>query len=141
MSPRQRLVVLLLIMVGIVLVVEAITFGLLYRTALTEARARLEETAKSQARLIEAVARFDAQYSTGYPAGARAATLAQVREAHAQYAGFGPTGEFTLATREGDQIVFLLSHRHADLDVPRPVPWQSAVAEPMRRALAGTLGR
>jgi hypothetical protein len=100
----------------------------------------LRETAKSQARLMETVARFDAQYSTGYPAGARAATLAQIREAHAQYQGFGTTGEFTLATREGDQIVFLLRHRHSDVEVPTPVPWQSAVAEPMRRALSGKSG-
>ena len=140
MSPRKRLVVLVLIMASIVVVIQAITFGILYHTALTEERARLEETAKSQARLIDAVARFDAQYSPGYPAGARAATLAQVREAHAQYRGFGATGEFTLATREGDQIVFLLSHRHADLDVPTPVAWLSAVAEPMRRALSGKSG-
>ena len=140
MSPRKRLVVLVLIMACIVVVIQVLTFGILYHTAMREERARLRETAKSQARLMEAVARFNARSSTAYPAGARAATLAQIREAHAQYAGFGATGEFTLATREGDQIVFLLSHRHADLDVPRPVPWQSAVAEPMRRALAGHSG-
>jgi hypothetical protein len=140
MRPRQRLVLLLLIMVAIVVMSEALTLGILYHTALTEERARLEETARSQARLIDAVARFDAQYRTGYPDGARHATLAQIREAHAQYQGFGATGEFTLATREGDQIVFLLRHRHAELDVPTPVPWHSALAEPMRRALAGRSG-
>ena len=49
----------------------------------------------------------------------------------------GRRGEFTLAWREGDQIVFLLRHRHSDLDNPRPVPFDSELAEPMRRALSG----
>ena len=50
------------------------------------------------------------------------------------------TGEFTLARREGDQIVFLLNHRHYDLDNPKPVPWESEFPEPMRRALSGECG-
>ena len=50
------------------------------------------------------------------------------------------TGEFTLARRDGDNIVFLLSHRHADLESPKPVPFDSELAEPMRRALLGQSG-
>jgi hypothetical protein len=60
-------------MVYTVVGTEAVTVGILYRTALREERARLEETAQSQARLIEAVARFDATH-TAYPDGARHAT-------------------------------------------------------------------
>jgi PAS domain S-box-containing protein len=98
------------------------------------------ETAQSQARLIEAVARFDATYSRDYPGGAVEATLAQIVDAHKHYKGFGKTGEFTLAKREGDHIVFLLSHRHFDLENPKPVPFDSNIAEPMRRALSGLSG-
>jgi len=115
MSPRKRLSVLLLIMAFIVIVVESITIGILYHTALMEERSRLQETAKSQARLIEAIARFDKIYSTNYPYGAGQATLSQIRDAHAKYSGFGETGEFTLSKRENDNIVFLLNHRHYDL--------------------------
>ncbi|MCK5246446.1 PAS domain S-box protein, partial [Candidatus Bipolaricaulota bacterium] len=61
-------------------------------------------------------------------------------DAHAQYKGFGETGEFTLAKLEEGQIVFLLSHRHYDLDYPEPVPIDSNWAEPMRRALRGETG-
>jgi hypothetical protein len=39
-------------------------------------------------------------------------------------------GEFTLFTKENEQIVFLLSHRHHDLNKPKPVPWDSVLAEP-----------
>ena len=122
MSPRKRVILLIVIMSVIVLVVESIAVGILYHTAFEEERARLVETAKSQARLIEAVARFDKQYSRNYPYGPRQATLSQIKDAHAKYRGFGETGEFTLSKKEGDQIIFILNHRHYDLDNPKPVP-------------------
>jgi PAS domain S-box-containing protein len=95
----------------------------------------------SRARIIEAVARFDAQFSREYaPGGARAATLRQVVEAHANFKGFGETGEFALAQRDGDSIVFLLRQRHGEGGEPRPISTDSELAEPMRRALSGESG-
>jgi signal transduction histidine kinase len=61
-------------------------------------------------------------------------------DAHKHYKGFGETGEFTLARTHGKDIFFLLSHRHYDLDHPKPVPFDSELAEPMRRALKGFSG-
>lgn len=140
MSPRKRVLMLIVIMATVTIVVEFVTIGLLYRTALDEERERLEETAKSQARLIEAIARFDALYSRDFPEGALEATLSQIVDAHNNYKGFGETGEFTLSRKEGDKIVFLLKHRHYDLDKPKPVPFGSELAEPMRLALSGQSG-
>lgn len=140
MRPRKRILLLIFIMFSIVLVVETITIGILYQTTIAEEKSRLKEAAKSQARLIEAVARFDEVYSRNYPYGARQATLNQIKDAHSRYAGFGTTGEFTLSKRENAQIVFLLSHRHHDLNNPKPIPWNSGLAEPMRMALSGKSG-
>jgi len=140
MRPRKRILLLIFIMFSIVLVVETITIGILYQTAIAEEKSRLKEAAKSQARLIEAVARFDEVYSRNYPYGARQTTLNQIKDAHSRYAGFGTTGEFTLSKRENAQIVFLLSHRHHDLNNPKPIPWNSGLAEPMRMALSGKSG-
>ncbi len=140
MTERKRLLCLLLIMSGVALAVCGITVSLLYHAAIEQTRERLMETAQSQARLIEAVTRFDAVYSSGYSGGAEAATLSQITDAHENYNGFGETGEFTLARREGNAIVFLLSHRHHDLSNPRPVAFDSELAEPMRRALSGQSG-
>lgn len=117
-----------------------VAIGILYTTAIREETIRLSETAKSQARLIEAVARFDKQYSSDFPAGSKQATLTQIRDAHSRYDGFGETGEFTLAEHKGEEIAFLLRHRHYDLESPKPVPWNSRIAEPMRAALSGKSG-
>lgn len=117
-----------------------VTIAILYNTALQEERQRLRDTAQSQARLIGAVATFDKQYSNDYPEGSMEATLSQIREAHSKYIGFGETGEFTLAHEQGDMIVFLLRHRHGDLDIPSPVPMESDLAEPMRLELQGKSG-
>ncbi len=103
-------------LVGLVSAGVAIT--LLYRTGFEEQRARLVETAESRARLIEAVARFDAIYSHDYPEGPTEATISQVVDAHQNFEGFGETGEFTLARHEGENIVFLLSQRHHEHERP-----------------------
>ncbi len=140
MTDKRRFFLLIAIMAVICLGATGISIMLLYRTALEQERERLTETATSQARLIEAVARFDQIYSTDYPEGSLAATLSQIRDAHANYRGFGRTGEFTLAHREGNQVVFILSHRHYDLDNPTPVRFDSKLAKPMRLALSGKSG-
>jgi PAS domain S-box-containing protein len=48
--------------------------------------------------------------------------------------------EFTLAERRGDSIIFQLRHRHGNLKQPKPVDFDSNLAEPMRRALTGHSG-
>jgi PAS domain S-box-containing protein len=140
MIERRRMFFLLLIMTIVSLIVGGISITLLYRTALAEERARLVVTAQSQARLVEAIARFDKIHTQDYPGGPLGATLSQISDAHTRYAGFGETGEFTLARLDDDQIVFLLRHRHTNLDLPVPISFGSELAEPMRRALLGKSG-
>jgi PAS domain S-box-containing protein len=141
MRERQSLALLISIMTAIVLSVGLITFYELYLAAIKEERAWLENTAKSQARLIEAVARFDAKFSTEDNfEGAVAATLSQIEEAHENFIGFGETGEFTLARKEGDKIVFLLELRHKPYIEEDTIPFDSSLDEPMRRALLGRSG-
>ena len=140
MSARKRIFLLIIIMVSISFLIEAVTVALLYSAAIDEEKSRLEESAKSQARLIEAIARFNIKYGKNDSRGVEEATLSQIVDAHNRYEGFGETGEFTLSKRIGDKIVFLLSHRHYDHDNPKPVPLESHLAEPMRLALAGESG-
>jgi signal transduction histidine kinase len=129
------------IMVAVSLSAASIAMYVLYRAAFEGHEARLREVVLSRARLIEAVGRFDVRFrGGGFPGGPREATLSQIVEAHENFKGFGRTGEFTLARREGDQIVWLLGHRHEDIRVPSPTPFASDLAEPMRRALSEDSG-
>lgn len=137
----KPLYLLLCTLIAVTATVTFMTFYMLYQAAFEEERARLVETVQSQARLIEAVARFDRQYSDSTDFGTPfKATLAQIREAHSQFAGFAESGEFVLAHRVNGQIDFLLRHRHSDMDMPEPVPFAAELAEPMRRALKGESG-
>ena len=140
MTDRARVLALIMIMTMGLLLVTGITIGILYRAAFSEEKARLVETAQSQASMITAVARYDSVHSSEFPGGSRAATLQQIVDAHREYEGFGQTGEFTVARREGDLIVFVLKHRHTQVQQPEPVPFDSDLAEPMRRALSGESG-
>jgi PAS domain S-box-containing protein len=128
-----------------VLVVAAVIVGLLYQTSLSQETARLQEVAHSQARMIEAITRHEAKYSHFLPpesghGDALTATLGQLREANKQFIGFGRTGEFAMARREGDSIVFLLTQRHPGSGPTMTIPFNGAAGEPMRRALSGLSG-
>ena len=140
MNDRKRFLYLMLIMTTVALLVMGITDYILYRAAYKEGQERLVETVQSQARLMEAMARFDAIYSNDYPDGSYLATVSKIIEAHKNYKGFGKTGEFTLARLVGDSIVFLLSHRHYDLEKPQSISFNVELAEPMRLALYGKSG-
>lgn len=141
MSERFRVLLLVSILSGTAAVALILSCSLLYRAALDAQRERLVELAQSQARLIEAVARFDARTSGGGDAAAgRDVTLGQIRDAHRHHQGFGRTGEFSLAERVGGEIVFLLSHRSNKLESPDPVSFDSELAAPMRQALLGRSG-
>jgi PAS domain S-box-containing protein len=141
MAWRRRLLVLILIMTAVSLTITGVTVFLLYKTAFEQSRERLAEIAKSQARLIEAVARFDAAHGIKDPLGtAMEATLAQVADAYRQFDGFGKTGEFTLARREGNEIAFVTNRRYEAGSLPMRLPLGGDRAEPMQRALAGMSG-
>ena len=68
---------------GVVLV----AFLVLYGAAFEGQSARLVETVRSRARLMESVAGFDRQYSPDFPGGPGAATLEQITEAHERFEG------------------------------------------------------
>jgi len=138
-TQRQRWA-LILIMMGVGLIMTLVSIFVLHRTAYEEERSRLVEVAQSQARLMEAVARFDMKYSHNYPEGTEAATLSQFIDAHKRFEGFGESGEFLLAREKENQIDFILSHKHTDLMVPKSLSIDSPLGIPIRKALNGESG-
>jgi len=140
MNTRKRMLLLLAIMIVIFVITVGTSVGLLYHTAFEEGKRRLEETVLSNARLIESVARFDREHGAAYPGGPAAATLDQIRNAYGRLGIFDNTGEFTLAKREGDQIVFLVADADRHSDEILTVPLRGDLADPMREALSGRDG-
>jgi len=137
----RRLIALVLLMIVISLSVGGTAISLLYQTAFEQEKVRLTETAQSQARLMEAIARFDAKYSLeDVPGGAVAATLSQIEDAHAHHQGFGETGAFVIGKKEGDHIVFLDVYQRGEKITVPPAPWGGRLAIPMQKALAGHSG-
>jgi PAS domain S-box-containing protein len=131
----------LAILIAVALGVAFSGFTMLYRMTLEARKTELVEMARAQARIVEAVAKFDAFFYSGdIPGAAQSATLSQIKESHRRYRGFGETGEIVLARRQGSEIVFLLPTRKRDFRVPDPVTFESRRAGPMKLALEGGSG-
>lgn len=148
-NTRQRLIILFLLMVGLSIIIGAILIYSLHSTSLQQQRELLKVTVQSQARMIEAVARFNMIHSESHHSqqGVKL-TLDQIVDAHNHFDHFGNTSEFTLAKKEDNQIIFLLPHSNRgkpmDYDGNKPadisIPFDSRLAEPMRLALQGKSG-
>jgi len=131
-----------------------VVYFVLWQTAIAQKKADLVHIAQSQARLIEAIARFDMRHNRvdwETPIGERgptsllseragADTFSQIVDAHKHYQGFGKTGEILIAGIENSQIVFLLRHGTQVFEENKSVPLASQLAEPMRRALSNLSG-
>jgi len=133
------------ILVLVMFTVIGVTTYQLYDVAFHEEYNHLTETVKSQARLIEAVAKFDREFSVqDIPGGAEAATLWQIREAHDNFKSLHRTGEFTLGRLDHGYIDFLLYKRNKpDPTLPAPpdhIQMGSEFAVPMQLALRGKSG-
>lgn len=140
MHDRKRVLILIFVMALVVLLAGGSGIFLLYRAAFEEQRARLVETAISQAKLIEAIAQNEMSERNA-SRGVEASILEQIQSAHTAYEASSPTGEITVGRIEGDQIVFLLSRLKVAPGTSRPsVPMNGKIAEGTRLALAGRSG-
>lgn len=140
MSRRTRLALLIAIFAMLVVGVGGIVVTRLYHVGFEQQSRRVAEIAGSRAAILSAVARFDAVESADFPGGASAATMEQLRRSHADFPGFGDTGEYLFARQEGGDIVFQVPLRHAPDGSLDTLPLDGPDAEPMRRALAGETG-
>ncbi len=140
MTFRRANLTLIAIMVVIAVTISGVTLAALYQTAFEQTRQNLISTARSQAYLMEAVARFDQKYSSDFPEGSKAATLSQIDNAFKSEGNIGETDEFLLGHRVGDKIVFLSIASNEGAVVPAAVPFAGSFDLPMRRALNGEEG-
>lgn len=142
------------LMLIIALATMSIVYVVLWQTAINQKKADLVHIAQSQARLIEAIARFDMRHNRidwETPIGERgptsllseragADTFSQIVDAHKHYKGFEQTGEILIAGIEDTQILFLLRHGSQIFAESKSIPFDGTLAEPMRRALSNQSG-
>jgi PAS domain S-box-containing protein len=139
-TESKRIVWLIVIMMAAVTVSTAVAIAVLYRTAFEQERAHLLQNVDDQAHLMEAVARFDQEHGQGNLLGSQAATLSQIKNAFDHYPSVGQIAEIAVAQRQGDEIVFLVTHGRVVDQRIQVIPFDSDLAEPMRRALSGHAG-
>ncbi|MDZ3838334.1 MAG: ATP-binding protein [Rhodospirillales bacterium] len=138
MREYRSVILLILIMTGVTLVVGGAAILILYETAMTQARERLTETARSHAILIDAIVGHELALGEPVEAAQRNAVI-QIGLAYAAGGGASAVGDLNLARREGKEIVFLV---RSDQPVGRPLhtAFDAPEVEPMRRALNGENG-
>ncbi len=134
-------VIAIIFVVGIVSLLSSI--WVLYHSALETEKHSLTDLVQSHVHLIDAVAKFDADYSqTDHPEGAIGATLSQVKQSFRSKAGFGETGELVIGKQEGNRLVILFTTKtltQSDKSIVL-LNTPDQIAEPMRQALAGNIG-
>jgi len=154
MKENKNLYWLAGLMSIVALATLVVVYFVLWQTAIAQKKADLVHIAQSQARLIEAIARFDMRHNRvdwETPIGERgptsllseragADTFSQIVDAHKRYKGFGQTGEILIAGIENSQILFLLRHGSEVFEENKSIPLDSKLAEPMRRALSSLSG-
>ena len=122
----------------VALAIGGIAIWVLYGTAFDQKRADLAQKAMGRGQLIEVVLQLvEAKNPLDDPL---ADTIRMISDAHDAPQDYSDMGEFWLARAEQGQIVFQMHHAHLAADKPAPVPLDSPLAEPMRRALAGISG-
>lgn len=153
-DTKKRIFFLVVIMATVAGAVCAIALFTLYQTAFAREEALLRDFVDSQVQIMEAQFREDSVLgqelapvpSTMLGPIARAhkedpsqTTLEHIKSIHAADHGFGETGEVVVAQRQEDKLVFVLSGRDGQKGGP-VLPVETALAEPMRRALSGQTG-
>jgi len=134
LSRRRPVDVLVTILAVVAILASIAAIALLYDIARQEERARLLDIALTQARFIEAT------YRQADGPDPFAETVRVIRDAGANFEGYGRTGELVVAAATTDSLEFLFGLRDPEFRALTALPNASRLAEPMRRALAGNAG-
>lgn len=133
-------------LIGVVILLVVMTFLIslyaLYYLGLEEQKKRLSDSVKSRVAMINMIVEYQKIHKTDNTLNIpiEAVVLEQLKSAHNNFSGFGDTGEYTLAKRQGNIIYFLLSHRYSEANRTDSISFTDNLAEPMRRALNGQSG-
>jgi len=146
LKDRNRLLMLVLIVIITATSMAGILGWGLYTAALNDQRQWLQKLVQSQVNIIEAFIAVENRHRQLYQTqNIHEETVKQIAAVHGSFSMFGKTGEFVLGRRVGETIEFLLEHRDTKhkltkSKIPDPVLFESKMSEPMRLALLGKSG-
>jgi len=132
-SRRERFMYFVLIMTSVAGIIMVTSVSLLFSSSFSSAKSYLQDIVKTQSNLMGAVVSFDTNNHNPNTA------LRHVLQALDGKQGFGESGEFVIARRTRDDIVFVSQSRFYD-NVIQPVSMMSLTAKPMQQALMGKNG-
>ena len=113
----------------------------LYLYSLAEARERLQNAARAQAAMIDSLSQTMKKQEQQFSSNSHEERLLALISKFYHYTpGFGKTGISMVGFRKENQIHFLFGYSANRQVKPKPVPWESSLAEPMRKALEGKEG-
>lgn len=142
MSERRRILLLsIAILVLVSLSAATLAILVLYHATFEQHRDRLIQMAQHRAKIIATVSKFDASpHEEAIRGAAGAREISELVDVYRHFATFGNTGEFTLARREGDWIVWLLRSAEQGGEEAPPPLLEAEAPLPMQRALRGETG-
>jgi PAS domain S-box-containing protein len=126
MKTKRRFVYLFMIMISVVLIITTITILLVYNTSLNDVKFNLIESLDNQVSIVQTIYGIEKD---------KTHILEILHKSQQKYGGLGKTGEFILAEKRNDSIVFLLSHRNNLFANLNSVPFGKDLAMPMNQAL------
>jgi PAS domain S-box-containing protein len=120
------------------LTISAVYILALRASTLHRQEDRLRAMSQIRARMAEAIAK----HATGKNEDPLASVLEHFRESHSRIRAFGKTGEFIVAGRKNNQIIFLLHYRASAIvtNMQPPIPAGSKAAAAFECALRGESG-
>ncbi|MGK5092140.1 PAS domain S-box protein [Deltaproteobacteria bacterium TL4] len=135
-NGKKQFIMLFTILFVIAMGAGGIAIYILYITSFQQQKERLKENVHIQAMLIESIAQRESQEDQN----SIHRILNEMLDTGKINQSFGETGEFVLGKRIQDQIVILHVNQRHYLQNDLTIPWNSAMAQPMRLALTQETG-
>lgn len=139
MPGKAKLYVLIAIMAAVALSSSLVAGWIQYDAALDKKTANLVSMVKQERNALEEKLDLKNDPNTTIIETELLSNLKKHIVEDLQFDKFGDTGEFVLARLADKQIIFLLTNRNLQTK-QRTIEFESALAEPMRRALMGVSG-
>jgi diguanylate cyclase (GGDEF)-like protein/PAS domain S-box-containing protein len=138
MKHYQKLIFLIISMTIVSLSVASSSIYILYQISLQQQEQRLRDLVENKARLIESMTEFSSDLDS--LSDTKFDIIRVLRHSQNQLLGFVKTGEFTLAEKVNNQIIFLISGRENNPIEPKILDWNDPLATLARKAIEGQSG-